>query len=96
MSQQPLLAPDASPVTDEFTASSYDSVAGNDDGDRISIISHAYCLEGFWTADALSNVSIISSHTERNLTQFPPGAHLERRSAWIERCFKALQFSSEV
>jgi hypothetical protein len=56
--EEPLLTPDAASVAYKFAVSSYDSMAGYDDGDRITVVCHAHRSGCSFISYTIGNVAV--------------------------------------
>lgn len=96
MFEQPFLAPNLSSIADEFAVFADYPVAGDNDGDWVSIVGQAYCSGGLWITDTFGDVSIASGCSEGQFAEFGPNALLEWGSGSIEGCFEVVELPLEI
>jgi hypothetical protein len=84
-------------VTREFAIGTDDSVAGQDDRDRIQAIGHAYRPHGFGAAELLGQVTVGGDVTGWNRPQSLPDLLLKFRAARLDgQGVQAMQIPREV
>ena len=95
-SQRQTLFLQSAGITRKCSVGADDAVAGNDDGDGISVICHTHGAAGLFFADGFGDVSIAAHLAVRDVDERRPNRFLKNCAFGRQRQVKALAPSFEI
>ena len=94
--QKGLLKLGSACISTEYSRSPYDSVAGDENRDRIFFIGLTNCLKSFGTACILRYITVRADFSKRDGLQASPYLLLKRGALRTQRKIKGVQMSVQV